>query len=131
MRPYLSLPPWPGRPFLPLPGPRGEGRDGAADIRMACRWEAAFLASSAVVDCSREALGELAGDEVDGVAGLLGGRMVKEIGADMIEPADDEDCSKARGISQMTCATINYECNTGCLSIARGSIGLICRIWAE
>ena len=98
---------------------------------MACRREAAFLASSAVVDCSREALGELAGDEVDGVAGLLGGRMVKESGADMIEPADDAGCPMARGISQMTCATINYGCNTGCLSIARGPIAMFCRISVE
>lgn len=85
MRPYLSLPPCAGRPFLPVPGPSGEGRDGAADMRMACRFGAAFLASSAVVDGSREPLGELAGDEVEGVVGRLGGRMVKEMGAAIAE----------------------------------------------
>jgi hypothetical protein len=50
---------------------------------MACRLGAAFLASSAVVDCSREPLGVLARDEEEGVVGRLGGPMVKEMGFDM------------------------------------------------
>lgn len=82
IRPYLSLTPAPDRGALRL-GPRGDGREGAADIRIPCRGGSPVLGSSGVADCSREFAVELGADDDDGVDGRLGGRMVKDIGADM------------------------------------------------